>query len=281
MSKIIPLVLAAILCTLNHAQSTTLTTLTTSLESLNFNNSKKKDEGIRYRVGLDHQRDNHLFQMLYGRTNTTTFQPPLSDDLHVNKVYLKYRHQWDEKQSFHISYATIDDNLMQETDEGNIYGAGYGYGHFNLTQYFSGYKHFDAYQTDIKYTFIKKYNSVLTKATVMGKYIHLANKNTNNFSKNAENDYFTAGLKMHVKYKKFHLGAGAFLGKRIFAVMDDGFRVQHHAMEFNKTYMFGIGSRFGKADLKLRYIYQEAIEVPIQNENVTLSNIILQFGYCF
>ncbi len=278
MQKIIPIVFASILCTFNLAQSTTLTT---SFESLNFNNSKKKDDGIRYRVGLDYQKDKHLFQMLYGRTNTNTFQPPLSDDLHVNKVYLKYRHQWDEKQSFHINYATIDDNLMKETDGGNIYGAGYGYGPFDLTQYFSDYKHFDVYQTDIKYTLRKKFNSILTKATVIGKYLHLENKNSNNFSQNADNDYFTAGLKLHAKYNKFHLGAGAFWGKRIFGVMNDGFRVQHHAMEFNKTYMFGIGRQFGKTDLKLRYIYQEATEVPIHNENVTLSNIILQLTFYF
>ncbi|MEA3467046.1 MAG: hypothetical protein U9R57_02345 [Thermodesulfobacteriota bacterium] len=278
MQKIISLVFASILCTFNLAQSTTLTT---SFESLNFNNSKKKDEGIRYRVGLDYQRDKHFFQMLYGRTNTSTFQPPLSDDLHVNKVYLKYRHQWHEKQSFHISYATIDDNLMKETDGGDIYGAGYGYGPFDITQYLSAYKHFDVYQTDIKYTLRKKFNNVLTKATVIGKYLHLENKNSNNFSRNADDDYFTAGLKLHAKYNKFHLGAGAFWGKRIFAVMNDGFRVQHHAMEFNKTYMFGMSRQFGKADLKLRYIYQEATEVPIQNDNVTLSIIILQLRYEF
>ncbi len=77
------------------------------------------------------------------------------------------------------------------------------------------------------------------------------------------------------------MGAGAFFGKRVFAVMNDGFRVQHHAMEFDKTYMIGVGKHFGDVDLTLKYVYQEATEIPINNDNVKVGNIILQLGYRF
>lgn len=63
--------------------------------------------------------------------------------------------------------------------------------------------------------------------------------------------------------------------------MQDGFGVQHHAMEFNETYMVGFGKHFGAADLTLRYIYQEAIEIPIQNDNVKVQNIGLVLRYRF
>jgi len=39
---------------------------------------------------------------------------------------------------------------------------------------------------------------------------------------------------MHAYYHDYHMGVGAFFGKRVFAVMNDGFKVQHHAMEFKR-----------------------------------------------
>ena len=82
-------------------------------------------------------------------------------------------------------------------------------------------------------------------------------------------------------YHDYHAGAGAFFGKRIFAIMDNGFKIQHHALEFNKTYIVGAGKHFGKLDAILKYIYQEATEVPIMNSGVTIQNIKLQLGYHF
>ncbi|MEA3417979.1 MAG: hypothetical protein U9Q90_01175 [Campylobacterota bacterium] len=139
---------------------------------------------------------------------------------------------------------------MKEVDGGNVYGLGYRYRDFKLTQYFSDYKHFDVYQTDVQYTFKKKFDTFRANATIIGRYIHLDDKESNNFSKNAKDDYFTTGLKAHVYYHQYNFGAGAFFGKRIFAVMNGGFRVQHHAMEFNRTYMGGIGRTFDDLDLK-------------------------------
>lgn len=57
--------------------------------------------------------------------------------------------------------------------------------------------------------------------------------------------------------------------------------VQPHAMEFNKTYMIGVGKQFNDLDLSLKYVYQEATEIPIHNENVKAENFILQIGYRF
>jgi hypothetical protein len=170
---------------------------------------------------------------------------------------------------------------MKQTDGGNIYGFGYCYGEFKMAQYISDYKYFNVYQSEASYTFKKQFSELKISATLVGKYIHLQNKESNDFSKNAKTDYFTPGLKLHAHYKGYHLGAGAFFGKRVFAVMNNGFKVQHHAMEFKKTYMFGIGRHFQWGDIHLKYVYQEASEIPIHNNGVEVNNIILQLGYHF
>ncbi len=223
---------------------------------------------------------NHKKQLKYGQLPWQS-PPPLSDNLHINKIYLKYSYQWDEKQSFHGSYATIDDNLVRDTDGGDIYGIGYGYKSFGLTQYLSDYRNFNVYQTDIKYSFKKEFNELALKATIIGKYICLEGGRNHRFTQNAKDDYFSAGLQLHAKCKEFHCHCGAFFGERIFGVMNNGFGVQHHAMEFNETYMFGVGRKFGNMDLNLTYVYQEATEIPIQNHNVKVQNIILQLVYRF
>lgn len=278
MKKIQTLLMSAFLCTLSHAESTTLKF---TYENFDFENSKKKDDGKRYGVVLGYQTDDDLYQIAYDKTNTNTFKPPLIKDLHVNKYYLKYSHKLDDRQSFSVSYAIIDDNIMKETDGGNIYGLGYKYGAFGLTQYLSDYDNFNAYQTEMKYTYTKVFGEIKTSATVLGKYIHLQDKDSNTFSVNAKEDYFTPGLKIHAHYKDYHMGAGAFFGKRAFAVMNDGFQIQHHAMEFEKTYMFGLGKHFSDVDVSLKYVYQKATELPINNDNVKVENIIMQLGYRF
>jgi len=267
-----------LLFTLSYAENSTLKL---TYENFDFDNSIKKDQGKRYGTALDHQTDDSLYQIAYEKTNTNTFKPPLAKDLHVNKYYLKYTHMLDDKQSFNVEYATIDDNLMKETDGGHIYGLGYTYAAFGLTQYLSDYERFNVYQTDMKYTFKKEFDGAMVSATVLGKYMHLQDKNSNDFSKNANEDYFTPGVKLHAHHHGYHVGAGAFFGKRIFAVMNDGFKVQHHAMEFEKTYMVGLGKHFDDLDLHLKYVYQKASEIPSHNDNVNVKNIVLQLGYRF
>ena len=278
MKKVYTIVTALLLSPLSYAEGTTFKL---TYENFDFENSLKKYKGKRFGFILSHRDSNSLYQLAYDKTNTETFKPPLMSDLHVNKYYLKYSLKLDDKQLLSVSYATIDDNIMKETDGGHIYGLGYQYGAATLTQYLSDYEHFNVYQTDLKYTFTQTFGDLFTSATLLGKYIHLDDKNSNTFSANAKEDYFTPGLKVHAHYNEYHIGAGAFFGKRIFAMMNDGFRVQHHAMEFDETYMVGIGKHFGDLDLTLKYIYQSATEIPIHNEDVKVKNVMMQLGYRF
>ena len=246
-------------------------------ETLDFTNSKKKKDGQRYGVEIDHEDTHHHFQLYYEKTKTNTTNI-IPDDLDVNKYTLKYQYKLTPKERLTFSYGQIEDNIMKETNGGHIYGVGYSKNGMALTQYLSDYPHFDVYQSDLKYSFKKSD----IKTTLIGKYIHLDNKNSNNFSKKAKNDYFTAGVKFHTHYEGYHLGAGAYLGKRMFAVMKEGFKVQHHAMEFKESYMMGVGHSLGENMLAhLRYGYHKAKEVPINNDNVKVENLSFDLLYRF
>ena len=246
-------------------------------ETLDFSNSKKKEDGQRYGVEIDHEEEHHHFQLYYEKTNTNTTKI-VPKDLDVNKYTLKYQYKFSPKERVSLSYAEIDDNIMKETNGGHIYGVGYSKNGLGVTQYLSDYPHFDVYQSDLKYSFKKSG----VKTTLIGKYIHLKDKNSNNFSKKAKSDYFTGGVKFHTHYNGFHLGAGAYLGERIFAVMKEGFKVQHHAMEFQESYMVGVGHEFGEnMAAHLRYGYHKAKEVPMNNDNVKVNNLSLDMVYKF
>ena len=246
-------------------------------ETLDFSNSKKKEDGQRYGVEIDHEDKYHHFQLYYEKTKTNTTKI-VPKNLDVNKYTIKYQYRLEAKEKITLLYAKIDDNIMKETNGGNIYGVGYSKSGLGTMQYFSNYPHFKVYQSDLKYSF--KTQGI--KTTLIGKYIHLKDKNSNNFSKKAKNDYFTGRIKFHTHYNGFHLGAGAYLGKRIFAVMKEGFKVQHHAMEFKESYMVGVGHSLGKNIVThLRYGYHKAKEVPMNNDNVKVKNLSLDVIYKF
>ena len=283
MKKLNTILLATLLCTSllakeeEHHEHDGTNNIKINYETLNFTNSKKKEDGKRYGVEIDHEEKHHHLQFYYEKTktNTTNIVP---EDLDVKKYTLKYQYKFSPKERVSLSYSQIDDNIMQETNGGHIYGIGYSKNGLGITQYLSDYPHFDVYQSDLKYSFKKDG----IKTTLLGKYIHLKDKNSNNFSRKAKTDYFTGGIKFHTHYNGFHLGAGAFLGTRMFAVMKEGFNVQHHAMEFKESYMIGVGHNISKdTSAHLRYSYHKAKEVPMDNDNVTVNNVSLNFVYRF
>lgn len=252
-----------------------------SYQKIDFKNSKRKNRGDRYGVGLKTANKEYGFKILFEKTKTDTFKPPLKKDLEVDKYFIKLTKKLNKQNTLSFNFALIEDNLMKQTDRGKIYGLGYSYKNLFLTQYFSDYKRFDVFQTDLKFSLKKDFFDIKTAFIIISKYIKLYDKNSNRFSKNAKNSYFTSGIKIHSKYKSYHFGMGAFLGKRVFAIMQDGFKVQHHAMEFKKTYMCGVGRSFKWGDINLKYIYQKAKELPINNDNVTVKNISLNIVYRF
>ncbi|NPA61535.1 MAG: porin family protein [Epsilonproteobacteria bacterium] len=245
-------------------------------ELLDFKNSKKKDSGYRYGAEIDREgiRDHIQFYYEATYTDTTNMVPK---DLAVKKYTIKYQYKIDNRERLTLLYATIDDNLMEDVDGGNIFGIGYSKGGFSIIEYMSRYRKFNVYQSDLKYSFRGAIDTAL-----IGKYIHLDDRGRSGFSKNADGDYFTYGIKLHSHYRGIHLGGGAYFGKRAFSVMKDGFNVQHHSMEFKESYIVGAGYSIAKnLSIHMRYGYHKAKEIPIDNSGVEVENLSFDFIYRF
>ncbi|CAA6828210.1 MAG: Unknown protein [uncultured Sulfurovum sp.] len=263
-----------------HHDHVGFTKIELNYENLNFKNSKKKYDAKRHGVKLDFQNDKQHMQVYVEHTDTNT-KPIVPKDLLVNKYSFKYEYVLDKKNIFMLSYIRISDNIMDEVNDGDIYGFGYKYKVLDLKQYISNYNHFKVYQSDIKLGMKKRFYDFNMMGAVVGKYIHLHHKNSNPFSRKAKSDYFTLGLKSHIDYGKWHLSMGTYIGERAFSVMNQGMKVQHHAMEFDKSMMFGISRDFDKFLLQARYVKHYAIEIPLENKNVELDVFSILLHYTF
>ena len=242
---------------------------------LDFKNSKQKDNGNNFSIKGDFEdKKNHL-ELFYSYAKTNTKQPPLSDDLKVDKISARYRYTLNKKNKFNFSYLYVKDNLAP-TDGGNIYGVGYSYKFTNITQFVSDYKDFNVYQTNLKVGF-KKENLF---GAVVGMYQNISN-HTNSFTKNAKDDYYSALVNLHYHYDNFHTNIGGIFGKRVFSVLDRGLFVQHHSMEFKYSFMIGLGYKYKNINTHLKYSYHKAKELPINNDNVKISAYSVSIDYIF
>lgn len=156
----------------------------------------------------------------------------------------------------------------------------------NFTQFYTDYEYFDVFQSDLTLDYKTHFNKIKVKFTSETKYITTHENDDSRekktvFMTNAKDKYLTSALKLHAHYAGYHLGLGAYFGKRAFAIMDNGFKIQHHAMEFDRTYAIGLGKNFYNFVLRAQYIYQRAEELPAQNKNVEVNNFRLIANYKF
>lgn len=255
-------------------------------ESKEFTNSVQKYDGRIYGVGADVHYGDSAYKVTYEMGETRTKQPPLKENLRTQKIFAKYAYEFTKSLSLNVNYIKILQDNIAITDGGQTFALGLGYKPtnkiaLNFTQYYTTYDDFNVAQSDLKLDYKSKVNGLGFKATSITKYISIDEKNANTFTKNAESNYLTTGLKLHAHYKTWHAGLGAYYGKRAFAIMNDGFKIQHHAMEFDRTYAVGIGKDIDAFVLRFQYIYQRAEELPAKNENVEVSNVRLIVNYKF
>lgn len=255
-------------------------------ESKTFSNSVQKNDGVVYGVGADVHVANSQMRLAYEKGKTNTKQPPLNQDLDTDKIFLRYGYSFNKQLTLNANYINILHDNMAPTSHGVTYGAGISLNptkkiSTNFTQYYSAYKDFNALQSDITIEYKSNVEDIKYKLTAIGKYITFQGKNSNTFSKDAKNLYSTLGLKLHAHYQSYHFGVGAFFGKRAFAIMDDGFKIQHHAMEFDRTCAVGVGKTLGDFIVRYQYVYQRAVELQMQNKNVEVVNNRMTLNYKF
>jgi len=253
------------------------------IENIKFENSKQKNDGVVFGIGADIHIGASEYKFTYENGNTDTKKPPLNKDLKIDKIFLQYSYKFNDKISTNINYININDNIAI-TDNGKAYGVGLSFRankklSTNLTQFYVDYKYFDTYQSDLSTDYKIKIENIKLKLSSNIKYIEIEEKQRNAFTKNAKNNYLTYGLKVHSHYNSWHFGMASYFGKRVFAIMNSGFKIQHHAMEFEKTFAVGIGKTFGKTIVRLQHIYQKATELPIQNSDVKVNNTRLIISY--
>ncbi|MCK5697282.1 MAG: hypothetical protein KAI02_03915 [Gammaproteobacteria bacterium] len=255
-------------------------------EVKDYSGSLQKKDAIVYGLGIDVHYKDSSYKVNYESAQADTKQPPLKKDLNYQKIFFKYGYKLNDRFKFNINYANILHDNIAITDDGKVYGAGLTYtfnkqSSMNVTQFYTDYDDFNVYQSDLNVYYKIKINDIKFNLSSMIKYIDIDEENQNSFLKNADNSYLTSGIKLHSHYKTYHFGAGAYFGKRAFAVMNDGFKVQHHAMEFNSTYAIGVGKNIGDFVVRLQYIDQRATEMPLNNKDVKIKVFRLIANYKF
>ncbi|NPA59051.1 MAG: hypothetical protein GXO30_01085 [Epsilonproteobacteria bacterium] len=260
--------------------------ISTYYENKDYTNSKQKQEGVAYGVGIDFHHKNSAYKITYEEAKADTKKPPLKEDLKNKKLFLKYNYKLNDKIAFNLNYIKVFSDNIAITSGGKTYGAGCSYipnkrTTLNFTQFYTNYKDFNVNQSDFRIDFKTKFNHLKLKISSITKYISLRDDKPNSFTKNTKKEYFTTGLKLHAHYKSYHIGGGFFIGKRAFSVMNEGSKLQHHAMEFDRTYALGIGKSISKFVFRVQYIYQRATELPPKNKNVEVKVIRVILNYKF
>jgi len=260
--------------------------ISTYYEDKTYSNSAQKEDGVVYGIAGDIHTKNSEYKFAYEHAHTHTKQPPLPKDLKVDKLFLRYAYTLDDKFTMNLNFINVIDDNLAETDNGKAYGAGLSYKInkkllANFTQYYTDYENFNVFQSDINLEYRFKIDSVKFKVKSITKYIDIDKQTPSRFTRYTDDDYLTTGAILHAHYKTYHFGAGAYYGKRIFAIMSDGFKIQHHAVEIDRTYVAGLGKTISDFTFRAQYIYQRGAELPAHRENVKIKNIRLIINYKF
>lgn len=252
-----------------------------------YQNSMTKVDGKVQSINISHKLSNHTMSLGYQGDNVdrehsvTKAQLPSLD---VEKYNAKYIYKMNDALNFKASYIKIVDNLAP-TDQGKVYGLG---GSYNITKglnaaldiYRSDYKNFDVNQYDLSISKGFKIDNLKLKATAIAKKIDIDGERYGAYTFK-DKDYFTTGLKLGANYNGYVGGIGAFFGKRVFTVLDGGAKVQHHAMEQDKTYMVSFGRKFKEFDIIAKYSFQNGKELPENRDDVDTKVMALSLTYKF
>ena len=260
--------------------------VSTFYESKDFSNSLQKKDGQIYGIGIDLHRKGSTYKITYESGNNNTKKPSLQTDLKTEKLFLRYGYRLNDNFEVHINYVNILNDNIAITDGGVAYGFGITSNinkklSTDITQFYTNYDDFDVYQSDLRVDYKMKFNDFKIKLSSITKYIKIDEKSVNGFTKNADENYLTTALRLHTHYNSYHLGISGYLGKRAFAIMNDGTKIQHHAMEFDRTYAIGIGKVIDSYVFRFQYIYQRATELPKLNQNVDVKVFRLVGNYKF
>jgi hypothetical protein len=143
-----------------------------------------------------------------------------------------------------LSYINIDDNLAP-TDNGKVYGIGLKYKIASLDYYRSDYDSFDVNQYDLILQKGFKVDNFTIKPSLMLKAISIDGDKYGTY-RFSDKDYFAYGASLSVGYNDYFGAISTLLGKRVFTTLENGTKVQHHAMEQKRAIGVAIGKKIDK-----------------------------------
>ena len=261
--------------------------ISTNYTYKDYDNSKTKTNGktIDYRFLHNFESSQIVINYedsLTKRENEITKAKLTS--LEVEKLSMKYLYHISDELSFKTSFINIEDNLAP-TDDGKIYGLGLiknmnSSTGIKIDTYLSDYDDFNVNQYDL--TFVKKFklDNINLEAQLGSKYININGQNYGNYILK-DNYFLSYFLNLNANYNGFIFGLGFMNGDRLFAIQEDGLKVEHHALEQNKTYMVSLGKKFKNIDLISRYIYSNSNELPENRNDVKSQFVSLGLNYKF
>ena len=261
--------------------------ISTNYTYKDYENSKTKTQGKTLDYRFLHNFENSQITVNYEdsltkRENEITKAKLTS--LEIEKLSMKYLYNISEDLSFKISFINIEDNLAP-TDNGKIYGLSLSKSIDNSNEikvdtYLSDYDDFNVNQYDL--TFVKKFkfNDINFMGQTGVKYIDINGSEYGNYT--LKDNYYTSYfLNLNANYNGFIFGLGFMNGDRLFAVQEDGLKVEHHALEQSKTYMVSLGKKFKDIDIISRYIYSNSNELPENRNDVKSQFVSLGLNYKF
>ena len=261
--------------------------ISTNYTYKDYDNSKTKTNGktIDYRFLHNFESSQIVINYedsLTKRENEITKAKLTS--LEVEKLSMKYLYHISDELSFKTSFINIEDKLAP-TDDGKIYGLGLiknmnSSTGIKIDTYLSDYEDFNVNQYDL--TFVKKFklDNINLEAQLGSKYININGQNYGNYILK-DNYFLSYFLNLNANYNGFIFGLGFMNGDRLFAIQEDGLKVEHHALEQNKTYMVSLGKKFKNIDLISRYIYSNSNELPENRNDVKSQFVSLGLNYKF
>jgi len=248
-------------------------------------NSFKKYGGKTYSFFGEKEFGNSTFNLKYIDILEDTKKPPMSKDLSVQKLALKYRYRVSQNMQVGLTYLNITDNLMP-TDGGEMFGLGLNYkkAKYKFASDFYKVIYDDFSVNQIDFSIAKKFK--FGKFKFISKSIFIDNYTNTIFNpkskiENAKDKYQLFGLMFSKQYKSYFGSIGGFLGNRLFAIMNNGYIVQHHSMEVGNSFAVAFGKKFRNLKVTLKYNQHTSKSLPINNENIKFKMTTLSARYFF
>jgi hypothetical protein len=261
--------------------------ISTNYTYKDYDNSKTKTYGKTLDYRFLHNFENSQIIINYEdsltkRENEITKVKLTS--LEVEKLSIKHLYNISDDVSFKTSFINIEDNLAP-TDNGKIYGLGFiksinSSNEIKVDTYLSDYDDFNVNQYGLSFVKKIRFNDINFMGQIGIKYIDINGQNYGNYI--LKDNYYTSYfLNLNANYNGFIFGLRFMNGDRLFAVQEEGLKVEHHALEQSKTYMISLGKKFNDIDIISRYIYSKSDELPENRDNVSSKFVLIGINYKF